>query len=80
MSMGYCLDIAFWYSSEYGTDLTNNLAQCGIFWEHAVSINTHQLWRYHPADTASRIGQLQKPLTNENVRCRARRGAHVGTM
>ena len=61
MSMGYCLDIAFWYSSEYGTDLTHNLAPFGIFWERAVSINTHQLWRQLPADVVRYTGQEQAP-------------------
>ena len=38
MGRGYCLYIAFWYSSAYYMDLTE---PCGIFWERAVSINTH---------------------------------------
>ena len=61
MSMGYCLDIAFWYSSEYRTDLTYNLAPFGIFWECAVLINTHQLWQQLPADAVRSTGRKQAP-------------------
>ena len=44
MSRGYCPYIAFWYSGDYCTDLTE---PCGIFWESVVSINTN--WLRNPS-------------------------------